>query len=60
MDLYTSLAINALLHALKDPLKRKRMQAAAFKVFREIGYTYEKDAEFVKWAKEYAAAREQS
>jgi hypothetical protein len=58
MDLYTSIAINVLLRALKDKGQLPKVRAAALKVFKEIGYAFENDPAFVDWAKQYSTARD--
>lgn len=51
MDLLISMAVSAVIEAVKDPSKKKKVRAAMFKVFRTIGEVYADDEEFLAWLK---------
>lgn len=51
MDLLISMAVAAVIDAVKDPSKKKKVRAAMLKVFRTIGDVYADDEELLAWLK---------
>lgn len=51
MDLLISMAVAAVIDAVKDPSKKKKVRVAMLKVFRTIGDVYADDEELLAWLK---------